>query len=297
MHTQTLKTLRRSEHHHAQEHFSWLFPKQVGAYSLHGTSRAAAVTSFAIPELRIALDMGVIAHKQTPEQIFITHAHSDHVHELIYQLSRVKPPTIYVPKPSVQLLEDYLFAIKRLANHKEVKRGPNYITDFHLVGVEPGEQIELHKGSKRFFVEVFACEHSIPCVGYRFHEERKRLKPILRSLSGKEIAALRNQGSEINEKFLLPMFAYLGDTTTEVYTKDSRIEKMPVVITECSFLYEEHREAAQKSKHTLWSDLEGIVDANPETLFLLIHFSHRYTKQEIIQFFQKHKRPNLLPWI
>ena len=62
--------------------------------------------------------------------------------------------------------------------------------------------------------------------------------------------------------------------------------KIPVVITECSFLYPMHEAQGQKTMHTTWADLEPVVRRHLETTFVLIHFSLRYSDGDVRAFFR-----------
>jgi ribonuclease Z len=60
---------------------------------------------------------------------------------------------------------------------------------------------------------------------------------------------------------------------------------------------------ANRVGHTVWSRLKPVVEAHPETLFVLVHFSLRNSDREVIEFFQweweeaKDARPdNVLLW-
>jgi ribonuclease Z len=76
------------------------------------------------------------------------------------------------------------------------------------------------------------------------------------------------------------------------------LKDVPVIIVECTFLEAElHAERAAKTKHTLWRDLEPVVRAQPDTIFVLIHFSLTYKEQYIRNFFQKLALPNVLVWV
>lgn len=96
-------------------------------------------------------------------------------------------------------------------------------------------------------------------MGYIVYAVRKRLKEEYKSLKGPEIGSaspmcsiflfqlthsgkLHKQGVEVNEVVRVPLFAYLGDTLISIYTAHPEILEVPVVITECTFLYPEHYE-------------------------------------------------------
>jgi hypothetical protein len=112
-------------------------------------------------------------------------------------------------------------------------------------------------------------------------------------LRGDAIGKLRQEGVQVTEEREENLFVFCGDTTTECFVKSPQILKYPVVIVECSFLLEEEAQKAADSKHTLWRDLKPIVEAHPETKFVLIHFSMRYQSQEIRDFFAKQNLKNV----
>jgi ribonuclease Z len=65
-----------------------------------------------------------------------------------------------------------------------------------------------------------------------------------------------------------------------------------VVITECTFLIENPEidvaTRCERDGHTCWElGLEEVVLANPQTTFVLIHFSLRYSEEEIFAYFRK----------
>eukprot|EP00164_Ancoracysta_twista_P001236 GFYU01001622.1.p1 GENE.GFYU01001622.1~~GFYU01001622.1.p1 ORF type:complete len:142 (-),score=41.96 GFYU01001622.1:204-629(-) len=130
---------------------------------------------------------------------------------------------------------------------------------------------------------------------------RSRLKEEYKSLAGREIAELRKSGKEVSETVYVPMFAFLGDTTSEVFNINPQLFNFPVVITECTFIHESERSNAQRTGHTLWNDLAVHVKAHPETLFVLIHFSNRYSRSEIAKHFEEVKErdgiDNVMPFL
>jgi ribonuclease BN (tRNA processing enzyme) len=148
-------------------------------------------------------------------------------------------------------------------------------------------------------VEVVACDHSVPTVGYGISEVRRKLKDEYSSLTGQQISKLRKDGIEVSEEILKPLFAFMGDTSPAVFTMNPHLAKTyPLIITECSFIdKEQHGDRAHKTKHTLWHDLEPIVRAHPQTMFVLIHFSHQYRADQIKDFFAKLNIPNILVWL
>ncbi|KAK8058290.1 hypothetical protein PG994_008738 [Apiospora phragmitis] len=169
-------------------------------------------------------------------------------------------------------------------------------------GLRPGEVVPLERiKASDMSAEAFTCDHSIPCLGYVFRTTRQKLIPALRTTSQEDIKGLRESGASITAPQTKPVFAFLGDTTTAVLAAEPAWlrEGVPVVITECSFLWEEHRAQAERTRHTLWSDLEPVVRKFPRTTFVLIHFSLRYEEHDIREFFSKMLDPpkNIVVWI
>ena len=273
----------------------WKFPKNAGGFTLQGASRAAASTAFCVEELNWFFDVGALPGSHRPDHVFITHTHSDHIFQLPYVRSRRKQPDFYLPFHAVEPVEHYLNAAQQLTDNASLVPGHSFEKAYTLHGVKPGDELRPKKG---FVVKVVGCEHTVPCVGYLVYEERHKLKSEFAGLPGHELAELRKKGVQFTKALRKPLFAYLGDTTPKVFEDHPEILEMPLVITECTFLdAQEHKEQADRTKHTLWADLEPLVTHHPETFFVLIHFSHRYKNHEIKKFFEEQALENVLPWV
>ncbi|WP_225993896.1 hypothetical protein [Actinomadura rudentiformis] len=105
----------------------------------------------------------------------------------------------------------------------------------------------------------------------------------------------------VEEGIRRPLFAFLGDTHVNVFDRNPWLFDYPVIITECSFLHDTELERADRVGHTVWSRLKPIVEAHPETQFVLTHFSLRHSDQEILSFFQRERESaelgNVLLWV
>jgi ribonuclease Z len=120
-------------------------------------------------------------------------------------------------------------------------------------------------------------------VGYAFSERKKRLKSEYVGTPGRELGRLRKEGVEIEEETFVPLFVYLGDTSTKVYEAHPEIFDYPTIITECTFLPDPHEsegdeailQRTERDGHIHWTQLQDIVLAHPANTFVLIHF--RYT--------------------
>lgn len=285
--------------------FTHKLPKEAGGYVITGRSRAADATCIAINDLNWILDCGAIVTHWRPERVFITHTHCDHSNRVTHVVSRHKPPTIYVPKSAAPLVDGYINAMQAMTDNRPLDQlliamengPPEWRINRIIEPVEKGNKIEILKGGKNWEIEVIECDHSVPCVGYAFREKKKILKEEYRNIPGKELGNLRKQGIEINREELVNRFVFMGDTEASVFEKYPELLDFPVIITECTFLSEDEIKNAKKTKHTHWNDLKPFVENNPKSLFILIHFSLRYSNSEISQFFQDEKLNNVLTLI
>ncbi|MDX6764933.1 hypothetical protein SIN09_37540, partial [Streptomyces sp. F8] len=165
-----------------------------------------------------------------------------------------------------------------------------------LHGVRGGDEFTFGRRGHR--VRVVECVHKVPCVGYAFSEPRKTLRPeyeeLRRALAeqgrgaefGRILAQRRKEGVEVEREVLRPLFAFLGDTHVSVFEDNPWLLEYPVVITECTFLDDAELARADRVGHTVWSRLKPVVEAHPETLFVLTHFSLRHSDRDVLDFFR-----------
>lgn len=302
------------------EVLEWSFPKPYHQWVLTGKSRAAWHTSFVIPQLNLLLDAGLCVNKLRPKHIFITHGHSDHSLLGPAFVDRKDPPDIVCPVEMKRAFDNFVLA-KTMLNrgghigideaesaglalneNPDEGRTPSeqaFLGTHVTHGVQDGDTVPLRR-INGITATVFTCDHNVPCVGYVFSQTTNRLKPEYAGLAGPEIRDLRKSGVDITAPHVQPVFAFLGDTTAKTLADEPSWlrDGIPVVMTECSFLYEEHRAQAVKTKHTFWKDLEPIIRKWPRTTFVLMHFSMRYSDKEVCAFFKalEDPPPNMLIW-
>lgn len=288
----------------------WQFPRPYHQYVLTGRSRAAWHTSFVIPQLNLLLDAGLCVNNLRPKHIFLTHGHSDHTLLAPAFVKREDPPDVYCPAEMTRVLDDFLLArtmlnLGGLISYDDAEgagimaednanaddgRSPGekaWLNTHRTYGIHDNDIITLRRHPD-VTAQAFACDHTVPCLGYVFRKTTTKLRAEYTSLPGPEIQALRKSGVAITEPRTTPIFAFLGDTTAATLASDPDWLRggIPVVITECSFLREEHRAQAEKTKHTIWGDLEPVVRRWPKTTFVLTHFSMRYSEAEVTKFFK-----------
>lgn len=207
-----------------------------------------------------------------PEVIFLTHAHFDHVSGLVsFLLARTsargdaeKPLTIYYPKAA----ERAFSALRSYAD--SVVRHRTY--DLTWKAVEAGERIPV----RHWTVEPFPTKHSIPSLGYRFLEERRRLKPEYRSATPGEILALKQRGADLNETYEQVILAVTGDTGPGLDA--ALLKNADVLLHDSTFLKAEDREGLDHA--TAEEALVFAREADVKTL-LLYHISQRYFLRDI----------------
>lgn len=305
----------------------WRFPKPYDQYVLTGKSRAAWHTSFVIPQLNLLLDAGLCVNKLRPKHVFLTHGHNDHTLLAPAFVKREDPPDIYCPAEVRTVFDQFILSnsilnLGGLIGPHEPPGGQGAVSDgegqepasspprdpsqspwlnTHVThGLRPGDAVHLRR-TKNIYATAFACDHTVPCLGYVFSSVAHKLKPEYTSLPGQQLKALRESGVEITAPQSTPFLAFMGDTTAETLAAEPEWlrQGIPVVITECSFLYPEHRSQAVKTKHTLWSDLEKVIRKWPKTTFVLMHFSLRYKDKDVRRFFKEMIDPptNIVIWV
>ncbi|KAH3756075.1 beta-lactamase superfamily domain [Pelomyxa schiedti] len=286
----------------------WAIPNS-GGLTLTGHSKAAEKTGFRIPELALFFDAGVQCY-QDPEVIAITHAHTDHSFALPMLLTGIhKTPLVMVPVGCGQFFDNFVRSTFELSvcstdaiHTKEL---------FTLKEVAPTEVVEMQLKGRRFNLEIFRCEHTVPSVGYGLCEMRPKLKAEYSSLDGPALGALRKTGVAVTEPQPHRIICFLGDTHHSALLAaglrvDATAPKVglslyPVIVVECSYFLKENSDSAESAKHIHWDALLPFVLANPEITFVLIHFSLRYSDTEIAEFFKaacaEHHITNIVVWL
>jgi ribonuclease Z len=247
-----------------------------GDLTIEGYSRAAVQSYWRVPELKVGFDLG--AHPWdfmgTPTWM-ITHTHLDHVAALPVYIARrrmmkMEPPTIYLPAPALDDVKRLLLVMQRLDRGRQV---------CNLVGVEPGQEIEL---SREHVVSVFATKHTIPSVGYLVWDRRNKLKEEYIGLPGDRIRDLRLSGTQVTREVRTPILAYTGDTSPEGLDNFPPAYDARVLITELSFIRPNHRrEKIHKFGHMHLDDFIERADLFKNELIVCGHFSTRYHAHEV----------------
>ena len=135
------------------------------------------------------------------------------VHGVTHVKSWHRPPIVCAPKASAGAVEAYMLAAEVMNGARPAAELAKTVpSTYTMIGCAPGDEFRV---DERLRVSVVACDHSVPCVGYVFHEVRRKLKPELAGRDPEHLKALRQQGAELHIEVLRPLFAFLGDTTTQ----------------------------------------------------------------------------------
>jgi ribonuclease Z len=271
-------------------------------YTLKGFSIAALRTNFYIPELKVMLDGGLSANV-SPDNILVTHCHSDHVANLPYHLYSAidKKITIFAPAENYQRINRYIqaaFAMTGNTDENDEEFNKNLNSWYEMIPAYKGRTEIIVSGNRTMGLEIIPCDHGVPSIGFGLIEKRLKLKAEYAQLPGKELGNLKKSGVEINYEVEMPFFLYLGDTSEKVLL-DENILKYRTIMIECTFLLEEESEQATMTKHMHWKHLYPFIQAHSEIFFVIYHFSQRYKAEEIKAFFEPFLKEmsNFHPWI
>lgn len=275
-------------------------------YTLSGRSRAGDGTSFALQELKWLFDCGALIEGWTPKVVFLTHTHSDHVHFLTRLLSDENPPIVYLPVEAEALVKEHLIAYKKMTDCDSPKE-PQTVVDTSTDKPEcvfrptwPGDEITFRQGGKDFVVRPLKMDHRVPCLGYSIFKVHEKLKKEYEGLPGKEIGRLRKTGVVVTESQEEPFLCFLGDTTDNVFRESSKVLKQhKVIVVECSFIDKDSIDRARDTTHMHWENLRTHVESNHEVMFILTHFSLKYSSLELRNFFcqQQERYDNIHPML
>ena len=139
-----------------------------GDLTIEGFSRAAVQSYWRVPELKLGFDLG--AHPWefmgTPNWC-VTHCHLDHLVALpVYvarrRMMKMDPPTIYLPTHAVDTVHAILKAYTKLDRGR---------LPCNLIGVEPGDEIELNR---EYLVTVGETRHTVPSLSYLVWHRRNK---------------------------------------------------------------------------------------------------------------------------
>lgn len=248
---------------------------KCGNFTVEGFSRAPVMTFWRVPEYKLGFDLGWQPWEfMGVPRWFVSHTHMDHVLALPAYVARrrmmqMEPPTIYLPSKKAGDLRQFLASFCRLEQS---------VLPCNIVGVEPGDEIEL---SRELVVSVHKTYHTVPSVGYIIWERRKKLKPEYLELSGEQIRDLNLSGVEISYEVRFPRVAYLGDSSPRGLDENPDMYRADVLISEMTHISTRKNEPDYTPGHMSLEDYVERQDKFHNQKVIAGHFSVRYSQQDI----------------
>jgi ribonuclease Z len=261
---------------------------QLAGIPVSGVSIAGHETWFHFPTLGLAFDLGRAPTELVPvSHVFLTHAHLDHAAGLAYwcsqrRLARLGGGIAWTDPSTVDTWRTILGLHARL-------EGVEY--DAAVEPMAPGETMVLRKDLE---VTAFRVAHRVPALGFVASERRHRLKPSWRGRGADEIREATARREEISESWTRPLVAFCGDTSADVFRiAPPEVFRAKVLLLECSFVEDEHKDRANGWGHIHLSELADHSDLFENEVVVLTHLTLRTGPAEIRRLVNKRLPPGL----
>ena len=239
-------------------------------YRIQGISVAGEQAVVHVPELDVCFDVGLCPRAILPTPtIALSHTHMDHVGGLPYWFSQrffqKMPGTarcLVHPKMAEPLR-------RMMAAWVDLERQR---TPHEIVAIEPDTEFQLRPN---IVVRAIEVSHTTPALGFVAIERRSKLRDEFHGLPQDRLRELRAQGVEITRMVEIPLVAYTGDTEPGDFLLREEFRRAQVVITECTFFEDEHRDRAKIGKHLHVEDLRPLLEAWEARDVVIVHVSRR----------------------
>ena len=234
-----------------------------------GYSVAGEESVVGMPQLDVCFDIGKAPDQLIPvNNLLLTHGHMDHAAGIAYYLSHRKfcgmaPATVLAPANLIGPIQKIMDLWGRIDGNPVSAK---------LIGVKPGDE-HMIKGN--LYARAIPVKHSYGAVGYSVIERRKKLKPEYTKLNGPQLVELKRQGIEIENTVEFPVVSYLGDTSYMDFSQIEYVAKSRILITECTFFLDEHRDRADAGKHMHIEEFAGLLARMENELVIITHLSQR----------------------
>jgi ribonuclease Z len=248
---------------------------RIGDLRIEGWSRAGDATWVRVHPPGLAFDTGRGALQLAGAQdVFLSHGHLDHALGLPYVLSQRSlhqsvHTRVFCPAEIAEPLAALVAATQRL------ERATYF---FDLVPLTPGTRVEV---GRNLAIEAFRVDHVVPTLGYHLIRRKRRLAASYAGLPREELVRLREEGIDTSELLEEDWLTYCGDTGPGVFDLEPRVFTSRVLMLECTFLGEEHRDKGVLYKHLHLGDIEKQAGAFRNEAIVLHHLSRRYRIRDL----------------
>lgn len=250
-------------------------------FRIFGESIAGEATCLHIPELDLGFDIGSCPRAMLPaKHLAITHGHMDHIGSLAYFCSQRR----FQGMGNASILCDARIAkaIRTMMDgYVELERQR---TPYDLVALQPDQAFEI---KNNVFLRGFATEHTCPSFGYTVSEKRTKLKPEFLELPQEKLRELKERGVEITRSFEIPLVCFTGDTAPGPHLLREDVRKSQIIIAECTFFEESHKERAKVGMHMHVDDIAEWLRVLECQHLVLTHVSRRtemaYARRRIVE--------------
>ena len=248
---------------------------RFGDLRIEGWSRAGDENWFRVHPPGLALDVGRGALQLAGSRdVFLSHGHLDHALGLPFILSqrslhKSAHTRVFCPAEIAGPLGELIAAAERLERAAY---------SYELVPLAPADRVEVSKG---LAVEAFATDHVVPSLGFHLWRSRRRLAAAYEGLPREELIALRERGVDLSERIEDLWLTYCGDTGPAVFEREPRLFGAKVLMLECTFLGEEHREHGERFKHLHLEDIARWAGELRNEALILHHLSRRYRVEDL----------------
>ncbi|HEX3554961.1 MAG TPA: MBL fold metallo-hydrolase [Thermoanaerobaculia bacterium] len=248
---------------------------RFGDLRIEGWSRAGDDNWFRVHPPGLALDVGRGALQLAGAQdVFLSHGHLDHAMGLPFVLSqrslhRLVHTRVFCPVEMAEPLGAFIAAAERM-EHARYR--------YEILPLAAGDRVEVGRG---LHVEAFATDHVVPTLGYHLWRGRRRLAPAFAGFPREELIALRERGVETSEVAEDLWLSYCADTGPAIFEREPRIFGSRVLMMECTFLGEEHRDKGERFKHLHLGDIAQREEEFRNEAIVLHHLSRRFRVEDL----------------
>lgn len=267
---------------------------QIGDLRIEGWSRAGEESWFRVHPPGIAFDVGRGPRALVGcTDLFLSHGHLDHAAGLPVLLSQrtlqhLGPARVYCPRSLAAPIEAYVRAAQALEDGEY---------GFSVHPLDPGARIAV---AKDLWIEAFAVDHVVPTLGFHLFRRKRHLAPAYAGRAGEELAALRAQGVEISEEVEELWLTYSSDSGPRLFDLEPRLFEAKVLMLECTFLGDEHRDKGERFKHLHLGDIAARATDFRNEALVLHHLSRRFRASDLRQeaaLALAGIRPQLYTWV